>query len=246
MSGNERGRGVLSLPAARGGADRTPMAIRMVVLDGHTLVRYALAQLAEESDDIELVGFADSAAGAPELVARTGPDVVTLDVALPDGDGLLLARRLREQHPGLGIVLLTSLTADDVLFRALEIGVSAFVPKTAPVEEVLGAIRHAGVAAGSFTAVGLADALSRRHEVTDRLALSKREHEVLGLLQQGKSMPLMAQEMYVSTSTVKTYVGRLYEKLGASNRAQALMAALDLGLIQVGSARRGPGGDVVA
>jgi DNA-binding NarL/FixJ family response regulator len=222
------------------------MAIRMVVLDGHTLVRYALAQLAEGCGDIELVGFTDSAAGAQDLVARTGPDVVTLDVALPDGDGLELARVLRERHPGLGIVLLTSLTADDVLFRALEIGVSAFVPKTAPVDEVLGAIRHAGVAAGSFTAVGLADAMARRRDATDRLGLSKREREVLDLLQQGKSMPLMAQEMYVSTSTVKTYVARLYEKLGASNRAQALMAALDLGLIQAGAARRIPGTDAVA
>jgi DNA-binding NarL/FixJ family response regulator len=222
------------------------MAIRMVVLDGHTLVRYALTQLAEACGDIEMVGFADSAAGAQDLVARTGPDVVTLDVMLPDGDGLALARTLRERHPGLGIVLLTSVTADDVLFRALEIGVSAFVPKTAPVDEVLGAIRHAGVAAGSFTAVGLADAMARRRDATDRLGLSKREREVLDLLQQGKSMPLMAQEMYVSTSTVKTYVGRLYEKLGASNRAQALMAALDLGLIQAGSARRIPGTDAVA
>jgi DNA-binding NarL/FixJ family response regulator len=222
------------------------MAIRLVVLDGHTLVRYALTQLAEASDDLELVGFTAAAADAPDLIARTGPDVVTLDVALPDGDGLLLARTLRERHRGLGIVLLTSLTADDVLFRALEIGVSAFVPKTAPVEEVLGAIRHAGVAAGSFTAVGLADALTRRRETTDRLALSRREREVLDLLQQGKSAPSMAQEMYVSTSTVKTYVARLYEKLGASNRTQALMTALDLGLIQAGSARRAPGTDAVA
>jgi DNA-binding NarL/FixJ family response regulator len=216
------------------------LAIRLAVLDGHTLIRYALAQLAQEYEDLELVGFCGTAAGAVDLVQRTAPDVVTLDVALPDGDGLALARALRDRSAKLGIVLLTTRDEDDVLFRALESGVSAFVPKTAPLEEILAAIRHAGVAAGSFTAVGLADALSRRRQAVDAFVLSRREREVLLLLQQGLSIPAVAQAMFVSTSTVKTYVARIYGKLGASNRAQALMAALDLGLIHPGGSRPAP------
>ena len=119
-----------------------------------------------------------------------------------------------------------------MLFRALETGVSAFVGQTAPVEEMLAAIRHAAVAASSFTASGLAVALARRQTVQERLALSPRETEVLGLLGDGLSIPAIAARMFISQSTAKTYVARLYEKLGAGNRAQALMTAIHYGLIR--------------
>ncbi len=165
------------------------------------------------------------------MIAATLPDVVTVDVALPDGDGLRLARELRDRYADLGVVMLTSKQEDDVLFRALETGVSAFVPKTAPLEEVLAAIRHAAVAAASFTASGLAMAVARRRTLQERLSLSPRETEVLNLLHQGLPIPAIAAEMYISVSTAKTYVGRLYDKLGAANRSQALMAALHHGLV---------------
>jgi DNA-binding NarL/FixJ family response regulator len=110
--------------------------------------------------------------------------------------------------------------------------VSAFVAKTAPLEEVLAAIRHAAVAASSFTASGLAPALARRRTVQDRFALSSREREVLYLLRDGMSIPAIAGAMLISTSTAKTYVARLYEKLGAANRAQALMTAVHYDLIR--------------
>jgi DNA-binding NarL/FixJ family response regulator len=157
--------------------------------------------------------------------------VVTVDVTLPDGDGLQLARDLRDSYADLGIVILTSKQEDDVLFRALETGVSAFVAKTAPVEEVLAAIRHAAVAAASFTASGLAMAFARRRAMQEHLALSPREKEVLHLLHEGLSIPAIAIELYISVSTAKTYVARLYEKLGVASRSQALMAALHHGLI---------------
>jgi DNA-binding NarL/FixJ family response regulator len=154
-----------------------------------------------------------------------------VDVTLPDGDGLQLARDLRDSYADLGIVILTSKQEDDVLFRALETGVSAFVAKTAPVEEVLAAIRHAAVAAASFTASGLAMAFARRRAMQEHLALSPREKEVLHLLHEGLSIPAIAIELYISVSTAKTYVARLYEKLGVASRSQALMAALHHGLI---------------
>src|SRR5215467_8137231 len=164
--------------------------------------------------------------------ASSDADVVTIDATLPDGDGMRLARDFRDLYADLGIVMLTSRGEDDVLFRALETGVSAFVAKTAPVEEVLAAIRPAAVAASSFTASGLATALARRRTVQDRLALSPRETEVLRLLRDGLSIPAIALNMFISQSTAKTYVARLYEKLGAGNRAQALMTAVHYGLIQ--------------
>lgn len=206
--------------------------IRVAVVDGHTLIRYGLAGLVAEHADLSLVGESGSSAEAPRMVAATRPDVVTLDVTLPDGDGLRLARHLRDRYPDLGIVLLTSDGQDDVLFRALETGVSAFVTKTAPAGEVLAAIRHAAVAATSFTATGLARALERRGTgPSEGASLSPREREVLTLLGEGLSVPAIARAMFISRSTAKTYVARVYDKLGASNRAQALMTALRDGLI---------------
>jgi DNA-binding NarL/FixJ family response regulator len=211
------------------------MPIRLVVVDGHTLTRYGFQELVAKQPDMEIVAECGLAADAPAVLADFRPDVVTVDVALPDADGLQLARELRDHYPELGIVILTSKGQDDVLFRALETGVSAFVPKTAPVEELLAAIRHAHVAASSFTAAGLARALSRRQAARSNLFLSGRETEVLGLLQRGLSIPAIALQMYISPSTTKTYVSRLYEKLGAANRAQALMIAFRHGLIVVDS-----------
>lgn len=206
------------------------MPIRTVVVDAHTLTRYGLSVLVDQQSDIEIVAETGSVTEAVQLVTRLRPDVVTIDVGLPDGDGLQLACELRDRDAALGIVVLTAAGEDDVLFRALDTGASAFVQKTAPVAEVLGAIRHAAVAATSFTATGLLDALSRRRAAVSRYPLSPRERQVLGYLMEGLSTPAIAKALFVSPSTAKTYVARLYEKLGANNRAQALMTALRHGL----------------
>ncbi|WP_134108765.1 response regulator transcription factor [Kribbella pratensis] len=218
-------------------------SITVVVVDGHTLTRYGLVSLVGADADITIVGECGRADEAPALIASSRPDVVVLDVALPDADGLQLARELRDRHSELGIVVLTAQAEDDVLFRALETGVSAFVGKTAPTAEVLCAIRHAAVAASSFTATGLGAALARRTvvmplapavpAVESDITLSPRELEVLSLLSTGLSVPAMATTMFVSLSTAKTYVSRLYEKLGATNRANAIMTAMRLGLIEL-------------
>jgi DNA-binding NarL/FixJ family response regulator len=207
------------------------MSIRIAVIDGHPLLRLGLSELVAPHADIEVVAEASSVAQARQVVGAYLPNVVTIDASLPDGDGLQLARELRDRYADLGIVVLATRGEDDVLFRALDTGVSAFVPKTAPITEVLCAIRHAAVAATSFTASGLGGALARRRDSETRYALSPREREVLELLRDSMSIPAIARTLFVSQSTAKTYVARLYEKLGATNRAQALMIALRLGLI---------------
>jgi DNA-binding NarL/FixJ family response regulator len=220
------------VPKLRGARlEGTVMPIRLAIVDGHTLIRYGLRALLSLHPDVEIVAECVSAAEAAPAVATARPGVIVLDTALPDGDGLALARELRAGHPGLGIVMLTSRSEDLVLFRAVEAGASAFVAKTAPLDELLAAIRHAAVAASSFSASGLAAALTRRREVAERLRLSPRETEVLWLLRDGMSIPAISAVMFISQSTAKTYVARLYDKLGAANRAQALMAAVRDGLI---------------
>lgn len=207
------------------------MPVRLAITDGHTLIRYGLRELLAKEPDIEVVAECESGAEASKAAATAEIDVITLGVSLPDADGLRLAGRLRKHHPGLGIVILTSQDEDAVLFRAAESGASAFVAKTAAISEVVAAVRHAAVAADSFSAAGLAAALGRRRRTHERLALSPRESQVLRLLRDGMSVPAIAMAMLISQSTAKTYVARLYDKLSATNRAQALMTALRHGLI---------------
>jgi DNA-binding NarL/FixJ family response regulator len=187
----------------------------VLIIDSHPITRWGLGRMAAGQPDLDIVGETGTAAEALRLVAGLQPDVVTVGLSLPDRDGLELVRELRDRNDRLGVVVLSSQNEDDVLFRALDTGASAFVAKTASLPEILGAIRHAAVSASSFSAAGLAQAMSRRTEQQARRPLlSPREAEVLGLLQQGKSVPEVAGAMFVSLSTAKTYVSRLYDKLG--------------------------------
>ncbi|TDP96764.1 response regulator transcription factor [Labedaea rhizosphaerae] len=211
------------------------MPTRIVAIDGHTLTLAGLAVVVAGQPDLELVGECRLAQDVDTVVAAAQPTVVLVDVLLADGDGLAVAAALRGAYPGLGIVLLASHEEDGLLFRAIEAGVSAFVPKTAPVADLLGAIRYAAVAPASFIAAGLPDALAKRRRTERAFALSPREHEVLVLLGDGLSIPAIAATLYVSMSTAKTYVSRLYEKLHVSNRSQALMTAIRTGLLAHGA-----------
>jgi DNA-binding NarL/FixJ family response regulator len=208
------------------------MPVRLLIVDGHPVTRCGLARSADEQADLCAVGEAGSVVEALDLFAALTPDVISIDVTLPDGSGLDLARELRDRDAALGIVILAAEANDDLIFRALETGASAFVGKVSPVREILAAVRHAAASASSFSAVGLAQALHRRETATKLVVLSPREREVLAFLQQGLSVPAIAATLFVSLSTAKTHVARLYTKMGAANRAQALMAAIRLGLIE--------------
>lgn len=202
--------------------------IRVVLAGQHPLLCWALRRVMDDTSDLRTVAEATTSDAVLTQVFGLKPEVVVVDCTMPDG--WRLARDLRERYEDLGIVILSADGSDELLFRALDTGASAYLSKSASVNEVIGAIRHAAVAARSFSAAGLAQALRRRHETSDRLSLSPRERQVLALLREGRSVPEVAATIYVSLSTAKTYVARLYDKLGANNRAQALMTAVELGL----------------
>jgi DNA-binding NarL/FixJ family response regulator len=227
-----------STPRSTSGSTSTSATatVRLLIVDEHPLVRCALSHIAADALGVQTVGEASTTEEAIALAATTRPDVVTIDCSLAQGAGWQLARELRDRYPRLGIVMLTPRGSDDSLFRALESGASAFLGDSASVVEVLSAIRHCAVAPSSFSATGMAQALRRRDDGTVGLAgmtLSGRERQVLTLLRDGRTVPQVAAELYVSLSTAKTYVARLYDKLGANNRAQALMTAVRLGLFDV-------------
>ncbi len=207
------------------------MSTRLVIADDHALIRQGLRHALSADEAVEIVGEAGSAAEAEVVIDRERPDVVLVDVMLGDGNGLDLARTLRDRYPTLGIVILTMHGDDEYLFRALDNGASAFVLKSASSDEVLSAIKHARIAPTSFAAADLAGAMRRRME-KPKLSLTERETEVLDLLKEGLSVSAVAKRLYISESTAKTHIAKLYSKLDATNRAHAVMNAMRLGLIR--------------
>ncbi len=207
------------------------MTITVLLVDDHELIRHGLRRAFERADEFAVAGEAGTLADARDLAARTKPDVVVTDVRLPDGTGMELARELRQADDRLGIVVLTMYAGDETLFQALDAGASAFVSKEAPATDVVAAARHAAVSPRSFTAKDLTGAMQRRMQPTGP-RLSERESQILHLLADGLGVSPIARRLYISESTAKTHISKIYEKLGAANRAQAILRAVQAGLIK--------------
>jgi DNA-binding NarL/FixJ family response regulator len=203
---------------------------RVLLVDDHDLIRQGLARAFERAEDFEVAGQAASMAEGLARFAELSPDVLVTDVRLPDGTGLDIVRDIRAHGHDTGVVVLTMYAGDEQLFAALEAGASAFVAKDVPSDEVVAAARHALVSPRSFTAADLAGAMRRRMTPTGP-QLTPRELEVLQLLARGFSVSAIAREIFVSESTAKTHISKIYEKLGASNRADAIMKAVRSGLL---------------
>jgi DNA-binding NarL/FixJ family response regulator len=205
--------------------------ITVLLVDDHDLIRQGLRRAFESDPAFNVVGDAGTVEEALAKATALRPDVVVMDVRLPDGSGLDAARALRAERADIGIVVLTMYAGDEQMFAALEAGASAFINKDAPADEVIAAARHAATAPTAFSSRELAGAMIRRTEQSGPV-LTPREREVLDLLTEGIPISALAKRLYVSESTAKTHISRLYEKLGAANRAQALMTAVRLGLVQ--------------
>jgi DNA-binding NarL/FixJ family response regulator len=203
---------------------------RVLLVDDHELIRRGLRYALSRDDDFHVVGEAAGVAAALEAAESLRPDVVIVDVRLPDGDGFDLTRRLRQAYPDVGIVIVTMHTGDDDLLRALDSGASAFVSKSAPVSEVAAAARYAATTPNAFTATDLGGVLERRLR-PDKTRITEREDQVLQMLADGMTVPSVCRTLVMSQSTVKKHITSLYEKLGARSRSQALMTASQLGLV---------------
>ncbi len=202
----------------------------VLLIDDHELIRQGLAGAFSQSEGFDVSGQAGSVAEGIELAQQLQPDVVVTDVRLPDGSGLDVVRALRKENRQIGLVVLTMYAGDEQLFAAMDAGASGFVGKDAPTSSVISAARQAVVAPLTFTCTGLAEAMVRRMS-SGAPRLSDRERQVLELLAEGLGVTAIAARLYLSESTAKSHIGRIYDKLGAGNRAQALVTAMRLGLI---------------
>lgn len=203
--------------------------IRVHLVDDHAAVRQAMAHLIANEAGMTIVGQSGRLAEARAARLEDAADVAVIDVNLPDGSGLDLVDDLRRRSDVVGLVVLTMLEDDDTLLRALDYGASALVLKTAPAEQVFSAIRHAERSPLAFSAEGLAPALRRRRDAPPEL-LTPREREVVAALLAGRSVDETAVQLFMSRSTVKTHLSKVYEKLGVHNRAGLGVAASKLGI----------------
>ena len=207
------------------------MTTTVLLVDDHELIRQGLARAFERDDQMTVVGQAGGVAEALAAYASLRPDVVVTDLQLLDGHGLDVVRSIRAESDSVGLVVLTMHAGDDQIFAAMEAGASGFVGKDSKATEVVSAAKHAVVAPRTFLCTGLAAAMMRRASTHSKPTLSAREEEVLVLLAEGLGTGEIAGRLFLSESTAKTHITHIYQKLGAANRAQALVTAMRMGLL---------------
>lgn len=211
------------------------MNTTVLLVDDHELIRQGLARAFEREDNMTVIGQAGTVAEAISEWHRLSPTVVVTDLQLPDGLGFEVVRAIRETDDETGIIVLTMHAGDEHIFTAMEAGASGFVGKDSRATEVISAAKHAAVAPKTFLCSGLSQAMLRRASEPPTPRLSTREEEVLALLAEGIGTAEIAGRLYMSESTAKTHITHIYQKLGAANRAQALVTAMRMGLLTGGT-----------
>ena len=215
------------------------MTVRVLIADDQDLVRLGFRLILEREPDLEVVGEAADGAEALALSDALRPDVVLMDVRMPVLDGIAATRRLTAAGERPRVLILTTFDLDELVYDGLAAGASGFLLKDVKAAALADAIRtvHAGDALlapsvtrrliGAFVAQRPSPAASR----LDVAGLTAREREVLGLIARGLSNDEIAATLVVSLATVKTHVGRVFAKIGARDRAQAVVRAYQSGLV---------------
>ena len=206
--------------------------IRVMLVDDHTMVRRGLAAFLKVFDDLQLAGEAESGEAAIQVCAEVLPDVVLMDMVMPDMDGAAATRIIRQQFPQVQVIALTSFKEGDLVKNALEAGAIGYLLKDVSAEELVQAIRaaHAGRATLSPEA---AQALveTANQPAAPGLDLTDRELEVLALMVEGLNNTQIAGRLTVSSSTIKSHVSNILSKLGVASRTEAVTLALRKGIV---------------
>jgi DNA-binding NarL/FixJ family response regulator len=211
------------------------MAIHIVVVDDHPIVRDGLVAVLSTQPDFEVVGEASSGPEAIQCVGASRPDVILLDLEMPDMDGVETLQRLREIDPALRVIVFTAFDTDERIVKAVQAGAQGYLLKGVPRDEIFNAIRvvHAG---GALLQPVIASKLLRqvsRDAQPEPDPLTERELEVLRLMAQGQMNKEIAAALVISERTVKFHVSAILSKLGAGNRTEAVTLAAQQGLIEL-------------
>lgn len=216
--------------------------IRVLIVDDHTVFAESLSLVINMQRDMEIVGTASTCASALESARQLQPDVVLLDVLLPDGDGVAIAEAIKRIQPATKTVILTSATEDEVLLRAIDAGASGFITKHRAINDVIAAVRaaHAGeMLIPPAMLLGLLSRLYQRQRQEEQARarlepLTPRERQVLQALAQGLDNRETARQLRISPNTVRTHLQNAMSKLGVHSKLEAVVMALKYGLIEVG------------
>lgn len=206
--------------------------IRIVIADDHPIVRSGLTGLLASQPDFEVVGEAANGREAVAVVQHTKPDVVLTDLRMPELDGVGAIREMCALVPAPRILVLTTYDTDADILRAVEAGATGYLLKETPREELFGAIR-ATASGKSVLSPSVASRLVGRARESGERALSAREIEVLMLVARGTSNKLIARDLEISETTVKTHLLHIFSKLGVDDRTAAVTRAVERGIIRL-------------
>jgi DNA-binding NarL/FixJ family response regulator len=212
--------------------------IRVAIADDHRVVRVGLEQLLGTFDDVELIGAAAGGEEALSLCANERPDVLLLDLAMPDLDGIAVTRRLATETPETRVVLFTSFSDRDGIVAALDAGAVGYLLKDAEPQELHSAIRAAARGEAPLAPKAAAALLAERGPRSDAPELTGREREILSLVLEGLANKQIARRLGISEKTVKGHLTNLFQRIGVTDRTQAAIWAERSGLF------RGPGTEV--
>ncbi|MEU0869544.1 response regulator transcription factor [Nocardia brasiliensis] len=207
--------------------------VTVFLVDDHHIVRRGVADLIDAETDLEVIGEAGTVSQAMARIPALRPDVVVLDVRLPDGNGIELCRDLLDQHPELRCLILTSFTDEQAMLDAILAGASGYVVKDIGTTELIDAIREVGAGRSLLDNRAAAALMAKLREETEAktgplAGLTDQERTLLELLGEGLTNRQIAARMFLAEKTVKNYVSRLLSKLGVERRTQAAVIASKL------------------
>ena len=218
----------------------SPEKIRVVLVDDHDLLRRGMKTMLEADDDIEVVGEASDGTTIVQLIDDTLPDVVLIDVVMPNKDGIVSTSEIKEAYPNLGVVVLSGHDEQQFVFDALKAGASGYLLKTAELDEVLATVRSVAKGQAKIDPDVASRVLKefqgyQKAEVSDVYQpLTPREREILQLMSEGLPNKTIATRLSISERTVTTHVANIYTKLQVNNRVSAIQEAMRRRILDLG------------
>jgi len=217
--------------------EQIPTRIKILIADDHPVVREGLSNMLSRERDIQVVGEAENGTEAIKKARELQPDIILMDLRMPEIDGVEAMRQIKVKNPDMKFIVLTTYDNDEYIFKGIEAGARAYLLKDAPREELFEAIRAVYRGESLIQPAVAGKVLDRLAELSRQVrapeVLSEREVEVLMLIAKGTGNKLIATSLCIGESTVKTHIQSIFQKLGVSDRTEAVTEAIKKGIIHL-------------